>query len=109
MSDLTHKLVAEARRIEEDCNHSSKGHYYGSKRWSKCHLAAGLPAAILGAVAGVSAFNGCPQLAGALAIFSAALTTTLTFLKPSERAENHRSAAGPVLNFKKPNPHVQRN
>ena len=97
MSDLTYKLIAEARRIEEDCNHSSKGHYYDSKRWSRHHLTVGLPAAILGGIAGLLAFNGWPQIAGSSALISAVLATILTFLKPSERAENHSSAAGQYL------------
>ena len=97
MSDLTHKLVAEALRTEEDCNYSSKGHYYDSKRWIKYHLLAGLPASILSAAAGVSAFNSETLIAGISALLATVLTTTLTFLKPSERAENHRSAAGQYL------------
>lgn len=33
-------------------------------------------------------------MAGGLALLSAALTTVLTFLKPSERAEMHKSVGG---------------
>lgn len=38
-----------------------------------------------------------PVLAGSLAIISTALMTTLTFLKPSEHAENHKAVAGQYL------------
>jgi len=97
MKDLTPKLDTEARRIEEDSEHSAKGHFNAADRWSRYHLAVGLPAAILAAIAGGTAFNDMPELAGSLAILSTALTTILTFLKPSERAENHKSVAGQYL------------
>ncbi len=91
MSELIQKLVAECRRIEEDAEHSSKGHYNAGDRWGRYHLFLGLPAAIVAAIAGAAAFKDCPELAGSLALVSTALTTVLTFLKPSERAEMHKS------------------
>lgn len=94
MSELIQKVVAEARRIEEDSEHSSKGHYNAGVRWGRYHLLIGLPAALVAALASAAAFKDCPELAGGLALLSTALTTVLTFLKPSERAEMHRSVAG---------------
>lgn len=94
MSELIHRIVAEARRIEEDSEHSSKGHYNAGDRWGRYHLLIGLPAALVAALASAAAFKDCPELAGGLALLSTALTTVLTFLKPSERAEMHKSAAG---------------
>lgn len=91
MNELTQKLVAECRRIEEDAEHSSKGHYNAGDRWGRYHLFLGLPAAIVAAIAGAAAFKDCPELAGSLALVSTAMTTVLTFLKPSERAEMHKS------------------
>lgn len=93
MSELTQKIVAEARRIEEDSEHSSKGHYNACGRWGRYHLWIGLPAALAAALASAAAFKNCPELAGGLALLSTALTTVLTFLKPSERAEMHKSVA----------------
>lgn len=97
MSDLKTKLSAEAQRIEEDAEHSMKGHYNAADRWGRHHLGVGLPAAILAAVAGAAAFKQLPEVAGTLAILSTALTTVLTFLKPSERAENHKAVAGQYI------------
>lgn len=91
MSELIQKLAAECRRIEEDAEHSSKGHYNAGDRWGRYHLFLGLPAAMVAAIAGAAAFKDCPELAGSLALVSTALTTVLTFLKPSERAEMHKS------------------
>ena len=97
MSDLKTKLIAEACRIEEDTEHSAKGHYNAASRWGHCHLWIGLPSAVIAAIAGGTAFNDMAELAGTLAIISTALTTVLTFLKPSEHAENHKAVAGQYL------------
>lgn len=94
MNGLITKLADEASRIEEDTEHSFKGHYNAAARWSRYHLWIGLPAALVAAVAGGAAFEGHPEWAGALALVSTALTTVLTFLKPSERAEIHKAVAG---------------
>jgi hypothetical protein len=94
MNDLLTKLADEASRVEEDTEHSFKGHYNAAARWARCHLWIGLPAALVAAVAGAAAFKGHPEWAGALALVSTALTTVLTFLKPSERAEIHKAVAG---------------
>jgi hypothetical protein len=94
MTELTKKLADEAARIEEDTEHSFKGHYNAAARWARYHLCIGLPSALLAAVAGAAAFKDEPELAGALALVSTALTTVLTFLKPSEHAEIHKNVAG---------------
>ncbi|QXP87470.1 SLATT domain-containing protein [Methylococcus capsulatus] len=94
MNELTSRLAAEAERIEEDTEHSFKGHYNAAARWARYHLLIGLPSALLAAVAGAAAFKDQPEWAGALALLSTAMTTVLTFLKPSERAEMHKTVAG---------------
>lgn len=94
MSELISKLADEAGRVEEDTEHSFKGHYNAAARWNRYHLWIGLPSALVAAVASGAAFKDQPELAGALALVSTALTTLLTFLKPSERAEMHKSVAG---------------
>ncbi|WP_009909935.1 SLATT domain-containing protein [Burkholderia thailandensis] len=94
MSELIRKLAAEAERIEEDTEHSFKGHYNAAARWARYHLWLGLPSALLAAIAGAAAFKNQPEIAGTLALVSTALTTVLTFLKPSERSELHKTAAG---------------
>lgn len=92
MNELIHKLAIEAQRIEEDTEHSFKSHYNAAARWAHYHLWIGLPSALL--AAGAAAFKEQPEVAGALAILSTALTTVLTFLKPSERSEIHKTVAG---------------
>jgi hypothetical protein len=100
MFNLKTKLIEEACRIEEDTEHSAKGHYNAANRWSRYHLWIGLPSAVLAAIAGGTAFNNMAALAGILAILSTALTTVLTFLKPSEHSENHKAVAGQYLSLR---------
>jgi len=100
MTNLKDKLIVEAQRIEEDAEHSAKGHFNAADRWAGYHLWIGLPSAVIAAIAGGSAFNDMPILAGSLAMVSTALMTTLTFLKPSEHAENHKAVAGQYLSLR---------
>jgi len=100
VADLITKLIAEARRIEEDAEHSAKGHFNAADRWGRYHLRIGLPAAVLAAIAGGSAFSGCPVVTSALAILSTALITVLTFLKPSEHSANHKAVADQYLKLR---------
>lgn len=92
LPDLIARMTAEASRIEEDAEHSFKAHYNAAARWGRAHLWIGLPSALIAAVAGAAAFKSLPELAGTLALVSTALTTVLTFVKPSERSELHKTA-----------------
>ena len=94
MTDLLTKLVTEAQRVEEDAEHSAKGHYNAAARWARYHLWLGLPSAVIAALGGAAALNDQPEIAVGLTLLSSALTTVLTFLKPSERSEMHKTAAG---------------
>ena len=88
-TDLAASVAREASRIEEDCTHSAKGHFEAARIWGWCNMGLGLPAVVLGAVAGVSALKAMPVVAGVLAILGSALTAALTFLKPSDRVSGH--------------------
>lgn len=92
--DLIRKLAEECRRVEEDTEHSFKGHYNAADHWSRVNLILGLPSAVLGAIAGgVSAADGYQAAITAAALLASALVTCLTFLKPGERADSHKNAA----------------
>jgi hypothetical protein len=90
--ELTMAMAREAERIEEDCIHSAKGHYEAARTWGRWNLGLGIPAAVLGGLAGVSAFSELEIVAGMLATVAGALTAVLTFLKPSDKASVHQSA-----------------
>ncbi len=94
------KIVKEAKRIEEDCIYSAKGHYYFGQFWSTLHLWIGVPTAILAAIAGASALDNQNVLAGILAIIVSALTAVTTFLNPSEKGNIHRDAGNAYNSLK---------
>lgn len=100
MNDEQVKIGNEALRIEEDCTFSAKRHFNASSRWETYHYLVGLPSALLAGLSGISAFNDYPIMAGILAIFSTALTSILTFLKPSERSEHHKSIGNQYLSLR---------
>ena len=91
---LKSAISNETHRIEEDALHSMKGHFNAGSLWGKVHLALGLPSAVLAGWAGIEAFSDNPQLTAILAIVSAALTATVTFLKPQAVSDNHSNAGG---------------
>lgn len=91
-TDLAASVAREASRIEEDCTHSAKGHFEAARIWGWCNMGLGLPAFVLGAVAGVSALKAMPIVAGVLAILGSALTAALTFLKPGDRVSGHHAS-----------------
>ncbi|MCZ0867147.1 SLATT domain-containing protein [Dasania sp. GY-19] len=90
--NLKNAVVDETHRIEEDALHSMKGHFNAGSLWGKVHLIMGIPSAILAGWAGIEAFSDNPQLTAILALLSAALTATVTFLKPQAVSDNHRNA-----------------
>ncbi len=85
-------LIKEARRVQEDCTYSGKGHYNAASRWQTVHYSIGVPSAVAAAIAGVSAFADQAVLAGVLALIVAAATGAGTFLNPGERSEAHKDA-----------------
>ena len=72
--------------------YTARGHFEAARTWGRVHLLVGVPTALIAAVAGVSAFNDHPTLAGSAAIAVAALSSISTFLNPSERAQAHQLA-----------------
>lgn len=91
-SKIVDAVIAETHRIEEDALHSMKGHFNAGSLWSKAHLFLGLPSAVLAAWAGIEAFSDNPEMTAILALLAAALTSTMTFLKPQAVADNHKNS-----------------
>ena len=90
--ELKHAIADESKRIEEDSLHSMKGHFNSGSLWGKVNLILGLPSAILAGWASIEAFSEKPHLTAILALFSAALTSTIVFLKPQTISNNHKNA-----------------
>lgn len=101
MSEAEENLGAEVSRLNEDCEHSSKGHFAAAEIWGYVHFIIGIPATALAAVAGHQAFQNQADLAGTLAIFSAAIAAVLTFLDPASKKQSHLAAANQYNNLQK--------
>lgn len=89
---LVRAIIAETHRIEEDSLHSMKGHFNAGAVWARVHLVLGIPSVILAAWAGLEAFANNPAWTATLALLSASLTATITFLHPQQTADNHKNA-----------------
>lgn len=101
--DVKKRLSDEAERIEEDAEHSSKGHYNAAGPWQAAHLLLGVLSAILSAVAaGVAAQKGADltTVVVGVSLAAGALTATVTFLKPNEQSDRHRRAGDRYLDVK---------
>jgi len=90
-------LQREAERLEEDTLYSSKGHFNAEDTWVRRNYWLGVPATVLGAVAGATLIKSQPEWATAFTLLASLLTGLMTFLKPNERAALHRAAAGQFL------------
>ena len=86
------KMVAEAKRIEEDTVCSAYGHFVAARFWSGMATLLGLPTVVLASAAGavaLSAINRRDVIAGALSILVAVLSAASVILNPQERAHNY--------------------
>lgn len=90
-------LRREAERLEEDALYSSKGHFNAEDTWIRRNYWLGVPATVLGAVAGATLIKSQPEWATAFTLLASLLTGLMTFLKPNEHAAMHRAAAGQFL------------
>lgn len=97
MEERLSALCREAERLEEDATYSSKGHFNAEDTWVRRNYWLGVPATVLGAVAGATLTKIQPELASIFMLVASLLTGLMTFLKPNERAAMHRAAAGQFL------------
>lgn len=88
-------IIDEAKRIEENCQHTAKGHFEAAQFWSDFHLCVGIPSVVLAGIAGAAAFAKIDQnniVAGILSLIVVVLTSITTFLNPKDRSNSHLSA-----------------
>ena len=91
------KVTAELLRMEEDCTHSGKAHFNAAVRWTRWNYVFGLPSVGLSAVAGAAFFKDYATTAGIMSSGVTVLTALMTFLKPSEKAADHKSSGDQYL------------
>lgn len=92
MNEIRKNIIDEAKRIEEDCKYSRKGHFNAAARWCKINLFLGLSAALSSAAAGViiyADFEHHLTWAISFALMGATFAAIVTFLNPNEKAYVH--------------------
>ncbi|APT56121.1 hypothetical protein RGI145_02330 [Roseomonas gilardii] len=97
---LPAKIKTEIERLEEDCTHSAKSHFNASARWTRYNSLIGVPSIILSALAGTAFFKDYSAVAGLMTSAVAVLTALMTFLKPAERASEHKKAGDQYLTLR---------
>ncbi|WP_369028999.1 SLATT domain-containing protein [Streptomyces adonidis] len=96
----SHRAIAEeAERIHESALFSAQGQFEQAKLWRLINLIIGVPAAILGAIAGGTSLAGSEwgNWPGYLALTAAALTATLTTVNASRRMTQAQSSGNAYL------------
>lgn len=99
------ELRNEARRIEEDCEYTGRGHQELGRWWRRAATWLGLPAVVLAAAtsagAGLSALTGGdPKTTAALAFVSTIATAVRLFFRPDEQARSHSTKGGRYVNLR---------
>ncbi|MGM4884778.1 SLATT domain-containing protein [Rhizobium sp. 62_C5_N11_2] len=94
------RISNEIVRLEEDCSHSGKAHFNASSRWNKLNYWFGIPSVIISAVIGTAFFKDYALPAGIGSAAVTVLTALVTFLKPAEKATEHKNSGDQYLALK---------
>lgn len=97
LTPLIGALRNEAARIVEDTEHSAKRHFNSCDIWSVLHYALGIPATIAAAAASTAIVKDAPTVAQLLGLAAALLAALMTFLKPNDRAAQHKNIGNQYL------------
>ena len=89
LSKTKEAVIVEAKRIEENCLYSSKGHLVAAAFWTNFNYWIGIPIAILAALGGILSFSKYSCFSGPLAIVVAISTAVSTFLNPKDKYNSH--------------------
>ena len=82
-------IIEEAKRMEENCQYSAKGHFVAAQFWNNFSLWIGIPTVILAAVSGALAFASIIVFVGIISTVVVVLSSVATFLNPKERSNTH--------------------
>jgi hypothetical protein len=96
-STFRENLKILVKDIEERARIIRDAHFFAARRWDTVHLGLGLAAVLIGVVGGGSAGTGVgmavnASLAAVFATTAGLLAAASTFLRPSERIEQHKRA-----------------
>lgn len=86
------EIIREAKRLSENCLHTSKSHFVEARFWQNSHLWIGVPTVVLAGIAGTLAFSNVKFISGIVSIVVVVLTSITTFLNPKDQANAHLNA-----------------
>ena len=87
-------IATEAKRIESDALYTAQANFHQAVVFGRLHVALGLPAVVLSALAGTAILaGGSDAVAGACALAAAVFATADLFISSERRASEH-SAQG---------------
>lgn len=92
VSKTKDEIIKEAKRIEECCLYSSKGHLTAANGYTYFNLIIGVPLVVFAALTSASAFSQFDKTKTTSAILSlivAALSALMTFVNPKEISNSH--------------------
>lgn len=95
------ELSNEADRIHEAVVHSSQAQFEQAKIWQRTHRWIGIPAVVLGSIAGIGGASEIigPLAAGVIALLAASLTALQTFLGLPKKIETASSSGNAYLSI----------
>ncbi|MDR2091984.1 MAG: SLATT domain-containing protein [Azoarcus sp.] len=92
-SPATKRSVAsELSQLESDCTRSAEAQTGAAARWRHCHYLIGITAVAMSVLSSVAFAGNHPVLAATLSSLLAVFVAVMTFMKPSARACEHKTA-----------------
>ncbi|HEC1782318.1 TPA: SLATT domain-containing protein [Campylobacter lari] len=96
--EIIENIKKEAKRILEDCEYSSKGHFESAKHWRYCNYGLMSTSIISVCFSLISVYGGWSTVcSGIIAISSGIVTMLLIFLNPQEKYLSHYNSGNRFL------------
>ncbi|HHP0356360.1 TPA: SLATT domain-containing protein [Campylobacter lari subsp. concheus] len=96
--EIIENIKKESKRILEDCEYSSKGHFESAKYWRYCNYGLMFTSIISVCFSLISVYGGWSTVcSGIIAISSGIVTMLLIFLNPQEKYLSHYNSGNRFL------------
>lgn len=88
--DVKKAITKRAKELKVDVMYSKKGHYNAASIWNSVHYFLGISTAVIAGFIGVKNTALTANTLVVLSLTAAALGAVITFLKPQEKATQHK-------------------
>lgn len=98
------EIIIEAKRLEEDCKHTSKSHFICAEFWRYLHYSLGIPATIFAGLASANSIfqkTNSYQITILFSVLATIFIPVLTFLNPQEKANQSLNAGNDFNSIRK--------